>query len=250
MRVSTTPVSGTSSEKLCATLTASWPVSESTTSSTSAGLATAATAFISAISASSTWSRPAVSSSSTSTACSFADSSARRAMSTGCWPGTIGSVATATCSPSTASCSCAAGRLTSSDAISAFLPCFSLISLPSLAVVVVLPEPCRPTIMITAGGRTSRLSGAVPSPPSIATSSSLTILTTCWPGVTDLRTFWPTAFSVTAAMKSRATGSATSASSSATRTSRIASRTSCSFRLRARAGGRRPRPGDRTACRT
>ena len=47
--------------------------------------------------------------------------------------------------------------------------------------------------------------------------------------VTERSTWLPTAFSVTASMNLRATGSATSASSSAMRTSRIASRTSASF---------------------
>ena len=149
------------------------------------------------------------------------------AISTGCWPATIGSVSTSAWRPSTASCSCAAGRATSSEAISTFLRSRSDSRLASLAVVVVLPEPWRPTIMITAGGLTSRLSSAV-SEPSISTSASLTILTTIWPGVTERMTSWPTAFSVTWSTKSRATGSATSASSSATRTSRIAERTSAS----------------------
>ena len=94
-------------------------------------------------------------------------------------------------------------------------------------MVVVLPEPCSPTIMITAGGLTSRLSSAV-SEPSVSTRASWTILTTICPGVTERSTSWPTAFSVTWSTKSRATGSATSASSSATRTSRIAERTSAS----------------------
>ena len=53
-------------------------------------------------------------------------------------------------------------------------------------------------------------------------------LTTICPGVTERSTSWPTAFSVTCSTKSRATGSATSASSKATRTSRIAARTSAS----------------------
>ena len=93
-----------------------------------------------------------MSSSSTSKPCSWAALSARRAISTGCWPGTIGRVATSAWRPSTASCSCAAGRATSSEAIRTFLRSFSVSRLASLAVVVVLPEPCRPTIMITAGG--------------------------------------------------------------------------------------------------
>ncbi len=53
-------------------------------------------------------------------------------------------------------------------------------------------------------------------------SASWTILTTCWPGVTDLVTAWPLALSWTCLTKSRATGSETSASSSAVRTSRSA----------------------------
>ena len=82
--------------------------------------------------------------------------------------------------------------------------------------------------MITAGGVTARSSSAV-SAPSVSTRASWTILTTIWPGVTERSTSWPTAFSVTWSTKSRATGSATSASSRATRTSRIAARTSASL---------------------
>ncbi len=149
-------------------------------------------------------------------------------MSTGCWPVTIGSVATSACSPSTASCSCAAGRLTSSDAIRTFLAPLSLRRRAILAVLVVLPEPWRPTIITTAGGVTSSLRSDA-SEPSISVSASLTILTTCWPGVIDFSTDWPTASSVTLSTNSRTTGSATSASSSAIRTSRIAARTSASL---------------------
>jgi hypothetical protein len=65
-RVRITPVKSTSPAKPLATLTASWPVSASTTSRVSAGVEACATAFISAINWSSTWSRPAVSSSTTS----------------------------------------------------------------------------------------------------------------------------------------------------------------------------------------
>ena len=66
------------------------------------------------------------------------------------------------------------------------------------------------------------------SEPSMATSSSCTILTTIWPGVTDLTTFWPTALAFTLSVNSRTTSSATSASSRARRTSRMASDTSLS----------------------
>ena len=66
-------------------------------------------------------------------------------------PATIGSVSTSTCWPSTASCSIAAGRRVSSEAISTLRLSRSVSRLASLAVVVVLPEPCRPTIMIGTG---------------------------------------------------------------------------------------------------
>src|SRR5262245_1823664 len=97
----------------------------------------------------------------------------------------------------------------------------------SLAVVVVLPEPCRPTIMIATGGTALR-SMVWPSDPRVEISSSWTIFTTIWPGVTDLTTVAPTACSRTFSVKLRTTSSATSASSSARRTSRIAASTSAS----------------------
>src|SRR5918996_5607322 len=92
----------------------------------------------------------------------------------------------------------------------------------SLAAVVVLPEPCSPISMITVGGCEA---GArrCPLPPSSSISSSCTTFTTCWAGVSDLRTSWPTAFSRTRSTKPRTTLKLTSASSSATRTSRRAS---------------------------
>src|SRR5262245_14786726 len=62
-----------------------------------------------------------------------------------------------------------------------------------------------------------------PLPPSSSTSSSWTTLTTCWAGVSDLSTSWPTALSRTRSRKPRTTLKLTSASSSATRTSRSAS---------------------------
>ena len=45
------------------------------------------------------------------------------------------------------------------------------------------------------GGRVDPERGAAASPARTRTSSSWTILTTCWPGVTDLVTAWPPAFS-------------------------------------------------------
>ena len=103
----------------------------------------------------------------------------------------------------------------------------------SLPACVVLPEPCRPTIMITDGGASENCRRAC-APPSSATSSSWTILTIVCAGVSDSRTSAPSAFSLIRATNALAAPSETSASSSATRTSRSASLTSLSLR--------RPRP--------
>ena len=103
----------------------------------------------------------------------------------------------------------------------------SAIRLASLALVVVLPEPCRPTIMIGTGGAALRSTGS-PRSPRVSISWSCTIFTTICPGVTDLMTSIPTAWLLTLSMKARATSSATSASSSARRTSRSAASTSAS----------------------
>src|SRR6202171_5749140 len=97
----------------------------------------------------------------------------------------------------------------------------------SFAVVVVLPEPCRPTIMIATGGTALR-SMVWPSEPSVAISSSWTIFTTIWPGVPHLTTVAPIACSRTLLVKLLTTSSETSASSSARRTSRIDASTSAS----------------------
>src|SRR5438552_17118661 len=76
--------------------------------------------------------------------------------------------------------------------------------------------------MITVGGCGAHASRC-PLPPSSSTSSSWTTFTTCWAGVSDLRTSWPIAFSRTRSTKPRTTLKLTSASSRATRTSRSAS---------------------------
>jgi hypothetical protein len=122
----------------------------------------------------------------------------------------------------------AAGRRVSREAISTRRFKRSFRRLAILAVVVVLPEPCRPTISTGTGGAALR-SMVSASAPSIATSSSLTILTTIWPGVTDLITSAPTARARTLSVKERTTSRATSASSSARRTSRRAAFTSSSL---------------------
>lgn len=90
----------------------------------------------------------------------------------------------------------------------------------SLAEVVVLPAPLRPTMRMRAGGLRSR--GAW-SPPRRRVSSSWKILTICSPGLIDLRTFSPRAFSFTFVMNSLATENSTSASRRASLISRSAS---------------------------
>ena len=139
-----------------------------------------------------------------------------------------------------ASCSCAAGRCTSSEASNTFLRFCPFRRLAIFAAVVVLPEPCSPTSMTATGEgafRSMPLVLVAPSPPpgpppgpppSISTRWSWTILTTICAGVTDRSTSCPSAFSRTAATKSLTTGSATSASSSAIRISRKAVPTSAS----------------------
>src|SRR5437016_5518179 len=115
-------------------------------------------------------------------------------------------------------------------------PCF-VYQRASFAAVVVLPEPWSPMSMITVGGWGARAS-RWPLPPRSSTSSSWTTLTTCWAGVSDLRTSWPTAFSRTRSTKARTTLKLTSASRRATRTSRRASWMFSSVR--------RPRPPRRS----
>ncbi len=73
--------------------------------------------------------------------------------------------------------------------------------------------------MMTVGGVLAWRSLRV-SPPRTAISSSLTIFTTCWAGLSAWETSAPRARSLTRATKSFTTGSATSASSRAMRISR------------------------------
>ena len=128
-------------------------------------------------------------------------------------PGEGANTGTDACSPSTWSCCTALGRCRSAATSSGVLPC-SRSQSASFAARVVLPEPCRPASMITVGGTLAKRSRRV-SPPRIVTSSSLTILMTCWAGFSAAATSSPDARSLTWAMKVRTTGSATSASSSA-----------------------------------
>ena len=97
----------------------------------------------------------------------------------------------------------------------------------SLPASVVLPEPCRPASMITVGGCFANCSRRA-SPPSVAISSSCTILMTCWAGLSACDTSAPRARSFSRAMNALTTGSATSASSSASRISRAVASMSAS----------------------
>ena len=97
----------------------------------------------------------------------------------------------------------------------------------SFAVAVVLPDPCRPAMRITVGGRGANATPAL-EPPMSAVSSSLTILTTCWPGFSWFSTSEPRQRSLTVEVNDLTTLKLTSASSSARRISRIVALTSAS----------------------
>src|SRR5687767_8152629 len=128
--------------------------------------------------------------------------------------------------PSVASWSAAAGRYGSAATSRGRRPSLTMWR-ASLADVVVLPEPWSPTREMTAGLPVSR---KVRSPAdSSATSSSCTILTTCWPAVRLPRISAPTARSRIRPTTSLTTLKLTSASSRASRISRAATSTSASL---------------------
>ena len=131
-------------------------------------------------------------------------------------------------SPTTCSWVTALGRCRSQATSSGVWP-WPLSQRASLPASVVLPEPCRPASMITVGGSLANRSRRV-SPPRMLISSSLTILTTCWAGLSAPETSAPLARSLIRLTKARTTGSATSASSSAMRISRAVASMSASER--------------------
>ena len=94
--------------------------------------------------------------------------------------------------------------------------------LASLPAKVVLPAPCKPTIMIMVGIFGDLIISAV-SEPRTAVNSSLTILMICWAGLRVSITSCPIARSRTFLIKSLTTGRATSASKRAKRISLVAS---------------------------
>ena len=107
---STTPVSGSASSNALAVVAASWPLMASTTNSVSTGSSTACSAAISAIIASSMASRPAVSTSSTSSNCRLASARARLAIAVGCSLLALGMKRASTSPLRVCNCSMAAGR--------------------------------------------------------------------------------------------------------------------------------------------
>src|ERR1051325_9909026 len=198
-------------------------------------------AFSSSINTASICSRPAVS---TMTVRQRAFSASRRASRTRAstpfpfpvspFPGNTGPPI---CSPSCRSCSSAAGRY-GSAATNPGAFCSSLSRRASLAAVVVLPEPCRPTSRITVGPTDANSRGAArcaptfrakssSDAPSMRAISSRTNFTTCWPGLTVFRATPATARSRTRSTNPCVTSKLTSASSRWRRISRRASVTSC-----------------------
>ena len=176
--------------------------------------------------------RPAVSTMTTSCRVRRASSIERRATATGSpvpLPGSGANTVTPARSPLTWSCWTALGRCRSAATSIGLLP-WSLSHSASFAASVVFPAPWRPASMITVGGVLAKRSRRV-SPPRIPTSSSSTILMTCWAGFSAPLTSAPRARSLIAATKSLTTGSATSASSSASRISRAVASMSASDSL-------------------
>ncbi len=220
--VRSTPVRPRASSKPWAIFTASCPVMASATSRTSCGFIASFTRRSSSMSVWSIWRRPAVSTSRTWCRPARAASRAATAVATGSPPNVPAWTGTSIWRPRVWSCSMAAGRCRSQAAIIGWRPSRAS-RFASFAVEVVFPEPCSPTIRITVGGDEAQVSVGRPSPMRFA-SSSCTIFTICWPGLTDLTTASPVARSCTRDRNSRVTAKFTSASRRTRRTSRSPSR--------------------------
>ena len=196
---STTPVKSTPSWKAFAVVTASWPIIASMTNSTSSGFVALRMFAACFIISASTPRRPAVSMMTTS--CCWR---ARRASTpsfatcTGSptpLPGSGAKTGTPACPPTTCSWFTAFGRWRSAATSIGVWPSFSS-HFASLPASVVLPAPWRPASMMTVGGFFANCRRRC-SPPRIATSSSLTICTTCCAGFSALLTSSPSARSRT-----------------------------------------------------
>ena len=170
IRVNTKPLTPIFSLNSLATLQASWPINASATSNVSVGLDSFLTRATSSIKTSSICKRPAVSNIKTSYSPFWPTSKARLVISKGFSSLIIGRTSTSIWAPNWESCSCAAGRYTSKDAKSTL---FFFLSFNAIfADVVVLPEPCKPTIKITAGGTALKFNDVSSLEPNILTSSS------------------------------------------------------------------------------
>ena len=198
--VSTIPSIPTASLKLSATFTASWPVILSTTNNISCGFTADFKFLSSSISTSSIWSLPAVSIIITSFSLLIACSIACFEIFTTSCEFSFAYTGIFNWAPNTCNCFIAAGLYTSQATNNGFLPSFLNI-FASFAAVVVLPDPCKPTIIIIVGGF-GDIFILASVPPNNSTSSSFTILITCWPGVNDFRTSCPNAFSWIVAINS------------------------------------------------
>ena len=184
----------------------------------------------SSIISSSTCRRPAVSMIRTLQSSFFACSTAALAISAGLFLFPMENTSTPCFSPLICNCSIAAGRYTSQAASSVFFPL--VFNLPAIfAVVVVLPAPCRPTIIMTVSSFPGRNAISVVSEPMSLTISSFTILMTICPGLRPLITSCPIARSCTSFTNFLTTRKFTSASSSAILTSFSAVLTSSSVSL-------------------
>ena len=120
-------------------------------------------AFELIISSSSTWSRPAVSRNTRSVPCSLAWAMAALAMSTGSvWP--IWNTGMSSCLPTTSSLLNGGGAVDVAGSQQRALALLAFHQAASLAQLVVLPAPWRPTIITTVGGLEAMVS-LVLSPP-------------------------------------------------------------------------------------
>src|SRR5260221_10863812 len=182
------------------------------------------------MSPSSTWRRPAVSTSTKSWPTARASSRADCRMAFGSFRDSGWWTFKPAWVPSLRSCSRAAGRCTSMETRRGCRP--ALVShRPSLPVVVVFPEPCRPVMSTTDGRLPAVWIPGGSSPPRSATISSRTIRRTAWSGLRLFRTSWPVAWGRTRSTNCLATLKWTSASSRARRISRSAAPTWASDRV-------------------
>ena len=149
--------------------TASWPVMASATSSTSAGLTLRLISTSSSINRSSICKRPAVSIMTTVAPLSAANFTPRSQMSGGDALVPSSYIGMSSCFASVRNCSTAAGRCVSAAIKYGRRPSLRSLS-ASLAAMVVLPAPCRPTSINTRG--VGPLNDRVPPSPSVSSSSS------------------------------------------------------------------------------